>query len=312
MKHTENYHSTLGRREFMAKSTLAAGAAAGIFTGLSPSKTAMAAPKRSIIKSLKYGMTAREDANGKANSIEQRIGMAKGAGFGSIELGSISTAKELTEYSKALEKHDLPTDAIICSAHWGNPLSDANPDVYNKTMDDMRRSMANIKELGGDMVLLVPAVVNPATRYQDAWSRSVERIKYLADDAERLGITIGIENVWNKFLLSPVEAAAFIDEIDSEYVKFWFDVGNVVQFAYPEDWIRTLGDRIARVDIKDFKRQGNIFSKLTEGDVNWPEVMRAFDEIGFSKGYFAAEVGGGDEAYLRQYVSEPMDSFLAM
>ena len=88
-------------------------------------------------------------------------------------------------------------------------------------------------------------------------------------------------------------------------------MGNVVQFGYPEDWIRTLGDKIARVDIKDFKRKGNVFSKLQEGDVNWPEVMKAFDEVGY-EGYIAAEVRGGDEAYLTEFVSKPMDAFVAM
>ena len=312
MKQTDRHHSTLGRREFMAKSTLAAGAAAGVLAGLNPSPEAIAAPKRSIVKSLKMGMIHNKDADGKPLSIEQRIGIAKNAGFGSVEPSSIGSDSEVMEYSKAIEKHDFPVDALVCSAHWGKPLSDADPAIFNQTMEDMRSCMNNVKKLGGDMVLLVPAVVNPATRYKDAWTRSVERIKTLAEDAERLGITIGIENVWNKFLLSPIEAAAFIDEIDSKYVKFWFDVGNVVQYGYPEDWIRTLRHRIGRVDIKDFKRQGNIFSKLTEGDVNWPEVMRAFDEIGFTDGYFAAEVGGGDQAYLTEYVSKPMDSFLAM
>ena len=122
--------------------------------------------------------------------------------------------------------------------------------------------MLNVKDLGGDMVLLVPAVVNENVGYETAWKRAVERTKRLAEDAERLNVTIGIENVWNKFLLSPLEARAFIDEIDSKFVKFWFDVGNVVQFAYPEDWIRTLGDRIARVDVKDFKREGNQWTEL--------------------------------------------------
>ena len=307
MKHDKIEVKTFGRREFMAKTTLAAGVAAGMMSGIHSSSTASAATKRQIAKSLKFGMIKADGM-----SIEQKFGIAKAAGFDSVEPGSIGSKKAVREYAKAAEKHDLPVDALICSAHWGKPLTDANPDVYNVTVKDMRECMENVKELGGDMVLLVPAVVNPQTSYKDAWTRSIERTKMLAEDAERLGITIGIENVWNKFLLSPLEAAAFIDEIDSKYVKFWFDVGNVVQFAYPEDWIRTLGDRIARVDIKDFKRKGNQFCKLSEGDVNWKKVMKAFDEIGFTKGVFAAEVGGGNQEYLTKYVSKPMDDYLAM
>ena len=309
MNHNE---STLGRREFMAKSTIAAGAAAGILTGASHSNIAAAKSKRNIVKSLKFGMVKAEDASGAKLSIDQCFAIAKAAGFQSVEPSSIGSPEALKEYATAAEKHDLPVDALICSAHWGKPLSDANPDVYNETVKDMRECLTNVKELGGDMVLLVPAVVNPQTSYQEAWTRSVERIKMLAEDAERLNITIGIENVWNKFLLSPLEAAAFIDEIDSKRVKFWFDVGNVVQFGYPEDWIRTLDHRIARVDIKDFKRSGNQFCKLSEGDVDWKEVMKAFDEVGFKKGVFAAEVAGGDLEYLTEFVSKPMDDYLAM
>jgi L-ribulose-5-phosphate 3-epimerase len=307
MKHGKIEVKTFGRREFMAKTTLAAGVAAGMMSGIYSSSIASAATKRQIAKSLKFSMIKADGM-----SIEQKFGIAKAAGFDSVEPGSIGSKKVVREYAKAAEKHDLPVDALICSAHWGKPLTDANPDVYNVTVKDMRECMENVKELGGDMVLLVPAVVNPQTSYKYAWTRSIERTKMLAEDAERLGITIGIENVWNKFLLSPLEAAAFIDEIDSKYVKFWFDVGNVVQFAYPEDWIRTLGDRIARVDIKDFKRNGNQFCKLSEGDVNWKEVMKAFDEIGFTKGIFAAEVGGGNQEYLTKYVSKPMDDYLGM
>ena len=160
------------------------------------------------------------------------------------------------------------------------------------------------------MVLLVPAVVNPKVRYVDAYARSVERVKHLADDAEKAGITIGIENVWNKFLLSPLEAKQYIDDIGSDRVRFWFDVGNVVLFGYPQDWIRTLGPRIARVDVKDFDAKRKAFVPLREGSVDWPEVMLAFDEIGY-EGYFAAEVKGGDLAYLKEYVSERMDLIIA-
>jgi L-ribulose-5-phosphate 3-epimerase len=310
MQQDKFLHPTMTRRDFIATSTLATGVAAGILSATTATP-AVAAPKRNMIKSLKFGMIASKDAEEKPISIDARFAIAKEAGFASVEPSTIYDDATLGEYAKAAEKHELPVDAIVCSKHWSKPLSDADPAVFNETMEDMRLSMKNVKELGGDMVLLVPAVVNPATRYQDAWTRSVERIKILAEDAERMNITIGIENVWNKFLLSPLEAAAFIDEIDSKYIQFWFDVGNVVQFGYPEDWIRTLGKRIARVDIKDFKRNGNSFCKLQEGDVDWPAVMAAFDEVGY-EGHIAAEVAGGDLAYLTEFVSKPMDTFVAL
>lgn len=301
---------TLNRREFIRSTTVAAGVAAGILAAGAPHVSA--ASDRKIIKSLKMGMITSKDKNDKPLSIHDRLKIAQDAGFASVEPDTIFDAKQVAEYATAAEKLDFNIDAIICSTHWGKPLTDPDPAVYEETIKGMQVSMQNAKDLGGDMVLLVPAVVNEKVGYEDAWKRSVERIKILAEDAERMNIVIGIENVWNKFLLSPLEARAFIDEIDSDYVKFWFDVGNVVQFAYPEDWIRTLGgDRIARVDVKDFKREGNEWKELGKGSVDWKAVMTAFDEIGY-EGVFAAEVGGGDLEYLTEAVSKPMDTFIAM
>ncbi len=296
---------SLNRRTFLKTSALAV-AAAGLV-----SESAGAVPNRKIVKSLKMGMISDKGANGKKLSIGDRLKIAKKAGFASVEPDTIATDKEVAEYAKGSEKHGIAIDAIICSAHWGSPLSDADPNVYQRTMDSMKRSMQNAKDLGGDMVLLVPAVVNPQTRYQDAWTRSVDRVKQLVDEAERLDITIGIENVWNKFLLSPLEAKHYIEEINSKRVRFWCDVGNMVLFGYPQDWIRTLGPLIARVDIKDFRSKSKSFVPLLDGSIDWPEVMRALDEIKY-EGIMAAEVSGGDQKYLTEYVSERMDKILAM
>ena len=309
MKATELCDQPLGRREFLRTSATAAGAAAGLLSA-TPSFNASAAPKRSLIKSLKMGMIASKAADGRSLSVEERLRIAVDAGFESVEPNTIADGKQLDAFKAAAAKVKITVDAVVCSAHWRYPLSDPDPEVFERTMESMRTSFQNAKELGGDMVLLVPAVVNPKVGYRDAYTRSVERVKRLADDAERAGITIGIENVWNKFLLSPLEARQYIEDIDSARVRFWFDVGNVVLFGYPQDWIRTLGDLIARVDIKDFDAKTKNFVPLQDGSVDWPEVMRAFDEIGY-EGYFAAEVQGGDLAYLKEYVSDRMDSIMA-
>lgn len=298
----------LDRRSFMRHSAVAAGLAAGAVVSTRVEKAHAA--DRKIVKSLKFGMIASKDGDGNPLSIDERFKIAVDAGFESVEPDTIFDAAQLKEYEAASAKHKLPVDAIICSTHWRHPLSDPDEAVWQKTMDGMRTSMQNVKDLGGDMVLLVPAVVNPNVQYGDAWTRSVERIKRLTDDAERAGVTIGIENVWNKFLLSPLEAKEYIAEIGSDRVKFWFDVGNVVLFGYPQDWIRTLRDDIVRVDLKDFDAGKKEFVPLLDGSVDWPEVMRAFDEIGY-EGVFAAEVRGGDLAYLTEYVSERMDTIIA-
>ena len=142
----------------------------------------------------------------------------------------------------------------------------------------MRTSLRNAKLWGSDAVLLVPAVVNPETSYREAWTRSQAQIRRLLPMAEESKVVISIEEVWNKFLLSPLEMAQYIDEFKSPWIKAWFDVGNVLLYGYPQDWIRTLGKRISNVHLKDFKRNENgyAWTNLGDGDLNWPAVRQAF------------------------------------
>jgi hexulose-6-phosphate isomerase len=154
---------------------------------------------------------------------------------------------------------------------------------------------------GAETVLLVPAVVNAETRYRDAWTRSQHEIRKLIPMAQQLNVIIGIEEVWNKFLLSPLEFARYIDEFNSPWIRAYFDVGNVVISGYPQDWIRTLGKRIIKLHIKDFKFENDVakWTPLREGAINWPEVYRALHEIGYT-GSATVELERGDAAYLRE------------
>jgi L-ribulose-5-phosphate 3-epimerase len=159
-------------------------------------------------------------------------------------------------------------------------------------------------------VLLVPAVVNPQTSYHDAWVRSQEQIRKLIPLAAELKVIIAIEEVWNKFLLSPLEMATYIAEFQSPWIKVWFDVGNVLLYGYPQDWILTLGKSIVKLHAKDFKRNEDSYAwvNLGDGDVNWPAVRQALVDIGYA-GSVTVELDGGDEAYLRE-VSRRVDRLL--
>jgi hexulose-6-phosphate isomerase len=154
-------------------------------------------------------------------------------------------------------------------------------------------------------VLLVPAVVSKDVSYDDAYVRSQAEIRKVLPLAEELGIKIGLENVWNQFLLSPLETARYIDELDSPMVGAYFDVGNVVTYGWPEQWIRILGPRIIKLDIKEFSRKrrdeeglGKGFGvKIGDGDCDWPAVMTALADIDYH-GWATAEVPGGDRERL--------------
>ncbi len=178
----------------------------------------------------------------------------------------------------------------------------------------METSLRNAKLWGADTVLLVPAVVNTKVSYQDAYTRSQNVIRQrILPLAQELKVMIGIEEVWNKFLLSPLEFARYVDEFQSPWVKAYFDVGNIVFYGYPQDWIRTLGKRIVKLHLKDFaldRKDGQFYWKnLGEGDIEWAEVRKALDEIGYN-GYVTLEIDGGNAAYLRD-VSQRVDRFLA-
>jgi len=173
--------------------------------------------------------------------------------------------------------------------------------------------MQNAHDLNAGAVLLVPGIVTADVRYVDAYRRSQEKIRELLPLAKELGVIIAIENVGNRFLLSPLEFARYIDEFDSPFVKAYFDIGNIVANGYPQDWIRTIGKRLVRVHIKRFE-PGVDHPKFDPADrrtqgINWVEVSKALKEIGYT-GWVTAEVKGGDEAYLMD-LSARMDKFIA-
>jgi hexulose-6-phosphate isomerase len=198
--------------------------------------------------------------------------------------------------------------------HWRLPLSSGDPEVVSGSVKGMETSLRNAALWGADAVLLVPAVVDDKTSYRDAYTRSQKVIRErLVPMARDLKIVIAVEEVWNKFLLSPIEFARYVDEFETPSVRAYFDVGNVVLFAFPQDWIRTLGSRIVKIHLKDFamdRREGRFtWKNIGEGDIDWPAVRQALADIKYN-GYVTTELSGGDTAYLKD-VSARVDRFLA-
>jgi hexulose-6-phosphate isomerase len=244
----------------------------------------------------------------------ERFQMALDAGFEGVEIGTIADPKVAEEIKDAAAKTGLTIHSVMNADHWKYPLSSADAAVVAKSVTGMETSLHNAKLWGADSVLLVPAVVNPETSYQDAWTRSQKVVRErILPLAQELKVVIGMEEVWNKFLLSPLEMARYVDEFASPWVKAYLDVGNMVFYGFPQDWIRTLGARIVRVHIKDFKLDrpnGRFYWKnLGEGDVDWPEVRKALAEVGYAS-WVTTEIEGGDAAYLKDVVAR-FDRFLA-
>jgi L-ribulose-5-phosphate 3-epimerase len=236
-------------------------------------------------------------------STAERFKMARDVGFEVVQAPTEPEERKAEEIKKAAEAVNIRIDSVMNMDHWKYPLSSSDPAIVEKSLAGMRTSLHNAKLWGSDAVLLVPAVVNPQTSYRDAWTRSQKQIRTLIPLAEELKVVIAIEEVWNKFLLSPLEMARYIDELQSPWIRAWFDVGNVVLYGYPQDWIHTLGNRIVKVHVKDFKRKedGYAWVNLGDGDVDWAAVRQAFADTGYA-GSAVAELEGGDEAYLREVV----------
>jgi hexulose-6-phosphate isomerase len=241
-------------------------------------------------------------------SYAERFKLAGDVGFEGVEAQTIEDPKVAEEIKRASEDAKVPIHSVMNMAHWANPLSSKDPAVVKKSLDGMTISLHNAKLWGAETVLLVPGVVNAETTYQDAWTRSQKNIRTLIPLAEELKVIIAIEEVWNKFLLSPLEMAKYVDEFKSPWIRSYFDVGNVVLYGYPQDWIHTLGKRFVKVHLKDFKVLTHGFSpfqtefvNLGDGDIDWAAVRQAFADVGYT-GWTTTELVPGDETYLRDLV----------
>jgi len=294
----------IARREFLTAGVGAAyalGVGGGVLAG---ALDAGAAEPLRVMKGLVFDMLPSR------LSYAERFKLAREVGFEVVQAPTTPDMHEAEEIKKAAEAANIRIDSVMNMDHWKYPLSSGDAAVVAKCVEGMKTSLRNAKLWGSDAVLLVPAVVNAETSYRDAWARSQREIRKLIPMAAELKVVIAIEEVWNKFLLSPLEMQKYIAEFESPWVKAWFDVGNVVLYGYPQDWIRTLGKSIYKVHLKDFKRKegGYAWVNLGDGDVDWGAVRKAFAEIGYS-GSVIAELDGGDEAYLRD-VSKRIDRLL--
>jgi L-ribulose-5-phosphate 3-epimerase len=288
----------MNRRTFLEMT--AAASAASAFAALKPRAVMAAAAEGGLKKAVYVSMLPKE------LGYLDKFKLAVDVGFQGIEIGTISDPAVAAEIKEASAKTGLKIHGVMNADHWRYPLSSADPEVVNKSVAGMETSLRNAKLWGADSVLLVPGVVNPDTAYKDAWTRSQKVIKErILPLAQELKVYVGMEEVWNKFLLSPLEMARYVDEFSSPWVKAYLDVGNMLFYGYPQDWIRTLGPRISRVHVKDFKLDRGkgqfAWTNLGDGDVDWPAVRTALADVKY-EGWVTTEISGGDAAYLKDVV----------
>lgn len=302
----------MNRKNFIKSAALITGAATMVPPTLSASVSqAKVTSKVTLKKSLGFGMIKEE------LSLTDKFKLVKDLGFDGIELSS-PVDMDKSEILEAKTKSGIELPSVVNKDHWKKPLSDPDPQVRRQCIQSVAQSLQDVKDLGGDTVLVVPGVVNEKVSYEQACNTALNSIRELIPYAEKTGMQIALENVWNNFLLSPVEAKRFVDEINHPLVGWYFDIGNVLRYGWPEHWIKTLHSRIMKLHIKEYSRElmntkglwEGFKVNLLEGDNNWPVVMKALSEINHQGGWLTAEVSGGDRTRLKD-VSERMDKIIA-
>ncbi len=296
-----NHH----RRDFIVRSALAGAALSS--AGMLPSLAAAAdiehkTKPRRLLKTLKIGMVQIP------GSLTEQFKGVKAAGYDGIELNAPDI--NVDEVKRAIDKSGLPVDGSVCSTHWKITHTNADPKIRAQALADLQTALRQTHAVGGHTVLLVVGVGDDGPE-PEIWPRAVENIRQAVPLAAELGVTIAIENVWNKFLYEhngPADQTAdkfvkFVDEFKSPFVGMQFDIGNHWKYGNPAEWIRALGTRIVKLDIKGYSRAKNDWAEMLEDDLPWADVRQALDDINFH-GWVAAEVPGGDQQRLTKIAKQ--------
>ena len=246
-----------------------------------------------IYKSLKWGMIHSD-----VTTLE-KFKLLKELGYDGVELDSPGGVDK-REALRASRETGLPIEGIVNSTHHRVRHSDPDPAVRAQALQSMRQAIRDAKSVHAESVLLVPGrVTDPRSENHDqVWQRSIAEIRKLLPLAEKLEIKILIENVGNGFCYDPKQFTQYIEEIASPWVGVHYDIGNHIWVSPPAEWIRVLGKRIKKLDIKD-RTKNRKRTKIGDGDADWPEVRKALLQIGY-QGWAAAEVAGGNRDRLTE------------
>jgi len=272
---------------------------------------AQAAKRRPIKIACKSGMIT----TGK--TILEKFQIAKEAGFDGVEPGSPMTDKEVGEMQAAIQATGVVVPGLV-SPKGGRQMGSSDETLRKEGVELFKESLRQSKALGGTTVLMYPGIVDEKQRYHEVYENLLRSTREVLPVAEETGIKIALENVWNNLFLSPLDAVHFVDTINSPYCGWFFDIGNIARYGWPEHWVRALGKRIFKLDIKDYSTKKHMEEgpragfdcQIGEGDIDFATVMKALDEVGYAGGWISAEVKGGDVARLKD-VRERIERVLA-
>ncbi len=242
-------------------------------------------------------------------TMEQKLEAAKKAGFAAVELPTIEEDKR-AEVKELFAKYELICPSIMTSGAWNFPATSPDPNIREKSAECYIKAIDTAVYMGCDTILTVPGGLNSEITYEIAWENAPKTLSAVLPYAKEKNVTMAIENVWNKFLISPREMVQFIDQFNSEYVAAYFDIGNIVFYGIPQHWIKSLGKRIKRVHIKGFSMSGFsgfTWSSLPQSTIDWKAVNNALKEVGYNS-WITAELGP-DERGL-EAIAKDIDDIL--
>jgi L-ribulose-5-phosphate 3-epimerase len=291
--------TNLARRRFLQSSALLMAASPWDFGRASEVSESVLEGR--LFKTLKIGMVRVE------GSLTDKFRVAKEAGFDGIELNAPGI--DVAETRQAIEDSGLPVDGTVCASHWDVRHTSPDADTRAQALEHLKGAIRQTHAVGGNTVLLVVGRGTDGPE-EEIWPRAIENIAKALPTAAWYGVHIAIENVWNQFLYdhegghdqTADKFVRFVDEFNSPWVGMQFDIGNHWKYGSMGDWIRQLGRRVVKLDIKGFSRQEDKFTDIGEGDLDWADVRSALAEIGYA-GWVAAEVGGGGLDRLRSIAS---------
>jgi L-ribulose-5-phosphate 3-epimerase len=302
------------RRDFIRTSLAVAFTAGAITTRLAAAESSAVAPRK---RDLKKGYMLNTFPGG-ATPVMKQFEMLKAAGFDGVEPRSHLNQDDVL---RARDATGLEIPSVTCGTH-SRMLAQPNPTARKAGLDGIQQALRDAKRYGASSILVVPGIVSETISYRDNWDRTQAGIRECIPLAEELGVKMAIENVWNNFLLSPLEAARYVDEFKSAAVGFHLDLGNLMYLGWPEQWIPILGARIAKIHVKEFsrkkmdeagKRKGFDVEYLA-GDNNWPAIMKALDAAGY-RGWAIVEPAyrptGVEPSVRLKQISEKLDQIIA-
>ena len=299
--HAGNMTNQMNRR-----AVLSGLATAPLFMNLESSTNS--SEKARLKKSCKIGMVA------EGPTLAEKFKLLKEVGFDGVEMDAPSSY-EWREVLNAKLESGIEIPGVVCSTHWGKPLSDPSAEVRAEGVAGLETALRDARLYGSSTVLLVPGVCRGDVSYKDAWERSSHELAAVLPLARELGVKIALENVWNDFITDAKEAARYVDQFNDDHLGWYFDVGNIVRYGDPVNWVKTLGKRIMKLDIKDYSRSKMKSEGVWKGfdckigandsSCNWAGVMASLKELGY-EGWASAEVSGGDRTRLAE-ISKNMD-----